>query len=294
MPQTRRNKKNGGGWAQGPALSPEQYYLSEYKAYTDCYPMSRPGSIQSNPNPDLAQISMAGGRSRTRKSRQNKRNSKTAKVGGSTCKEYFLTRGGKRQLGGCGCMMKGGVYGQCPFAKNSFNCPYKQGGKRNTKRNNKKLIKGGRYMVDTASSIGGDGPNVAPIISSFPCEGYKPMPINPHQPDQLVSAPESDVHFAGLSPGAVLKGGKRSDKKRSDKKRSTKKQKRNDRKQNGGNHPLAYTAPRAGFSFFPNIAQGQTLNPGQIPYEVVVPTDGSDSASCGKSCGDAMVEINKA
>jgi len=274
--KTRRNRKNGGGWAQGPPLSNEQYYLSEYKAYTDCYPMTRPGSIQSNPNPELAQTPMAGGKSRTRKNR---------KVGGSSCREYFLTRG---QTGGCGCMMRGGQYGECPYKSESFNCPYKQGGSKNKKKNYKRFsLKGGRYTVDTAASIGGDGPNVAPTYSHFPCEAQRPMPINPHQPTELVSAPESGIHFAGLSPGAVLKGGYKKQVKKTNKSKKVK-------RYQGGEHPLAYTAPRAGFSFFPNIAHGQTLNPGQIPYEVVVPTNGSNSASCGSTCGDAMKEINKA
>jgi len=62
-------------------------------------------------------------------------------------------------------------------------------------------------------------------------------------------------------------------------------------KQKGGNeHPLAYTAERASYTFEPNIAQGTTLNPGQIPYNVVVPNhDG-----CGASCGQAIAEINRA
>jgi hypothetical protein len=101
------------------------------------------------------------------------------------------------------------------------------------------------------------------------------MQINPQQPSELVSAPETGIHFAGLSPGAVLKGGARK------------------KKQQGGDHPLAYTAPNASYTFFPNIAQGQVLNPGQIPYQVVVPTNGSDSISCGKTCDGAITEINK-
>jgi hypothetical protein len=282
----KKNKKNGGGWTQGPPLSSEQYYLTEYKAYNNCYPMERPGSIQSNPNPELAQIPMAGG-SRQRKTRRNQKKSKM--TGGNSCREYFLTRGGarkNRKSGGCGCMMRGGVYGECPYKSNAFNCPYKQGGKRSdikrmvTKRNQKKnfkrnILKGGRYVFDVSSSIGGDGPIVAPIVSNSPCEAHRPMQINPQQPSELVSAPETGIHFAGLSPGAVLKGGARK------------------KKQQGGDHPLAYTAPNASYTFFPNIAQGQVLNPGQIPYQVVVPTNGSDSISCGKTCDGAITEINK-
>jgi hypothetical protein len=288
--------------------------------------------------------------------------------------------------GGCGCLMKGGVqiYGECPFKKNSFNCPYAQNG--------------GRYGIDPAQSVGGNGPNVAPVTAHVPCEAYRPMPINPHTPTQLVSAPETGIHFAGLSPGAVLKGGRRTRKSgrknRRNGTKSSKSSKRNTKhrsqkkgqsslkggevnlvhtkfaaftgvpisesapsmptniphthsaphlqtssqqmyngapimekypnpmlngpkvscnaplassqvtytgsepmdkypQQVGGEHPLAYTAPRAGFSFIPNISQGQTLNPGQIPYQVVVPADGSDSASCGLTCGQAITQINK-
>jgi hypothetical protein len=267
-------------------------------------------------------------------------------------------------------MMHGGafIYGDCPYKANSFDCPYAKGGMQRMQKKNKtrRNLKGGRYGIDPSVSVGGDGPNVAPITAHVPCEAYRPMPINPHQPTDLVSAPETGIHFAGLSPGAVLKGGAR-------------------RKYKGGNsaytgaplatkypplmlngpkpncnppyaqsqtvytgqpqmikypafvqiqqpmnqlinqptsappsgvivsqnpvinpgfiqagglrgdeHPLAYTAPRAGFTFFPNIAQGQTLNPGQIPYQVTVPVDGSNSAACGLTCGQAIADINKA
>jgi hypothetical protein len=162
-------------------------------------------------------------------------------------------------------MMRGGAYGACPFSKDdTISCPYKGGVKKTNKRYR---LKGGRYVVETDTSIGGTGPNVAPVISNFPCEAYRPMSINP-QSTELVSAPESGIHFAGLSPAAILKGGSR-------------------RRQRGG-QPLAYNAPTASYSFFPNIAQGQTLNPGQIPYNVVVP-----SSESPKPCGPAMAQINK-
>jgi hypothetical protein len=269
-------------------------------------------------------------------------------------------------------------------------------------------------------SVGGDGPNVAATIARVPCEAYRPMPINPHHPNELVSAPETGIHFAGLSPGAALKGGARRKNRNQKKELSSLKGgevnlvhtkfavytgapisekapnmptdvahahtepklqtaeaqmytgapltakypslSTNGPKYNctaptaasqvvytgsepmdktpqlvasqqpitshqlinqataapqsgivvstnpmikpgvvqaggqlrGDEHPLAYTAPRAGFAFFPNISQGQTLNPGQIPYQVVVPVDGSNSASCGLTCGQAIAQINKA
>jgi hypothetical protein len=230
MPSVKKsNKRNGGGWSQGPPLSTDQYYLTEYKSYSECYPQVRPGFIQSNPNPELAQTPMAGGK----KSRH-----RTRKVGGSSCREYFATRGGSKRgvsrRGGCGCLLKGGA---CPFMKGGNRrsrkiggsscreyfatrggscslkggaCPFMKGG--NQKKLTQKKIKGGRYMIDTGSSIGGDGPNVAPINSSIPCEAYRPMPINPHQPNELISGPDPDLRFAGLSPGAALKGGRRTHK----------------------------------------------------------------------------------
>jgi len=437
---TRRNKKDGGGWSQGPALSAEQYYLTEYKRYNECYPMSRPGSIQSNPNPNLAQSAMAGGKKSRRTKRNNRRN---RKVGGSSCAEYFATRGGKlsgskrntkrngRKQGGCGCMMRGGgscpfmrggtrIYGECPYKANVFDCPYVQGGANRKQKKNKtrKNLKGGRYGIDPGVSIGGDGPNVAALTAHVPCEAYRPSSINPHHPNELVSAPETGLHFAGLSPGAVLKGGARKNKKSKNGRSSLKggevnlvhtkfaaytgapisekapnmptdmahshvapqlqttdaqmysgapltakypQPSLNGPKYNcgastassqvvytgseplnkyppfvasqqpitshqlipqvtaappsgiqvshnpvikpgvlqaggqlrGDEHPLAYTAPTAGFAFVPNISQGQTLNPGQVPYQVVVPVDGSDSASCGLTCGQAIAQINK-
>ena len=411
---TRRNRKNGGGWSQGPPLSSEQYYLTEYKNYSECYPMARPGTIQSpGLNPNLAQTGMAGGARRQRSRRSTKRNNRQR--GGNSCAEYFSTRGGasganisvqarlnaaprglggkrnsrssrkSRKMGGgcgcmlqnggatcpfmrggatcpfmrgggCGCMLRGGaIYGECPYKANSFNCPYAQGGKRNDRKQKKnktrKNLKGGRYGIDPGVSVGGDGPNVAALTAHVPCEAYRPMSINPHLPNELVSAPETGIHFAGLSPGAVLKGGARRKNKKSKNLRSSLKGGEvnlvhtkfaaytgapiSERAPNmqtnvphthtapklqiaeaqmytgapltakypplvqtggqlrGDEHPLAYTAPRAGFAFFPNISQGQTLNPGQIPYNVVVPVDGSDSASCGLTCGQAIAQINK-
>jgi hypothetical protein len=314
-------------------------------------------------------------------------------------------------------MMRGGapLYGECPFKANSFNCPYAQGGAQK-KNKTRKNLKGGRYGIDAGTSVGGDGPNVAALTAHVPCEAYRPMPINPHHPNELVSAPETGLHFAGLSPGAALRGGARKQRKglRSLKGGETNlvhtkfavytgapiaektpnmptdvtktyyapqlqtsadqmytgapitakypPLSLNGPKYNcaaptassqvvytgqqpmdkypqfvtsqqpstshlqinqpttapptglqvshnpvikpgfvqaggqlrGDEHPLAYTAPRAGFAFVPNISQGQTLNPGQIPYQVVVPVDGSDSASCGLTCGDAINEINRA
>ena len=217
--QTRR--KTGGGWEQGPALSKNAYYVPEYKSYNDCSAQMRPGSIQSNPNPGLAQVQMAGGRRRTKR--------RGLKRGGGC----GLKRGGKcgtkrrtaKQNAGCGCMLRGGSRKR----SRSSTCGYYS-------------ARGGRYQIDTSQSIGGEGPIVAPTYAHVPCESARPMPLNPTIPTMLADSPNPDVNVSGLRPAFIQGGGS-----------------------------LAYDAPRAGFAFTPNISQGQVLNPGQIPFNEVVP-----------------------
>jgi len=229
----RRNLKRGAGWSEGPPLSPTAYYVPEYKHYNDCYDMARPGAIQSHPDPAKAQTPMAGGR----KSRRQRSGRRTHRVRG----------------GGCGCMkMSGGGHRRRSIRR-----------QRTTRRH-----RGGRYTVDVSQSIGGDGPNVAPIIPSFPCEAHRAMPLNPTNAGMLASAPDMDVNVSGLRPGAAMFGGGAP----------------------AGEHPLAYTAPPAGFSFTPNIRQGLELNPGQIPYEEVIP---QDSLCTSSTCDTAIAAINK-
>lgn len=308
--QTRRkNAKNGGGWAQGPPLSPNSYYLTEYKSYGDCYDQARPGQIQSNPNPALAQTAMAGG---------NKRSSRRAQRGG-VCPmqrggQCPMQRGGvcPMQRGGCGCglkmaggacpymrggacpYMRGGACpymrgGACPYMRGGA-CPYMRGGSRNSKKGGcgcglksgggkkktrnsrvkkaKRTMRGGRYGFDVSQSIGGDGPIVAATVAHVPCEGHHPTPLNPTVPSMLGNPPSPDVSVAGLRPAFIQGGGGMP----------------------GGGHPLAYTAPTASYSFIPNIAQGQVINPGQIPYNEVVgaPLDGA----CISDCASAIKAIS--
>ena len=158
---TRRNRKTGGGWSMGPPLSEQTYYVPQYKSFDDCYAQARPGSIQSNPNPNLAQTRMAGGSRRTRKM-----------CGGCGCGIKRQLRSGYRIGGGCGCAMrqKGGKK-QSSKAKKSYK--KKRGGSRTRGRQGScgyYGAKGGRYTIDTSQSIGGDGPNAAPVYSRFPCE----------------------------------------------------------------------------------------------------------------------------
>lgn len=248
----RSTFRRGGGWGEGPPLSKNAYYLPEYKGYSDCYDMTRPGAIQSHPDPAKAQTPMAGGR--RGRSHSRRRVSRRGTRGGASCgvKPYTGGRRLRRKTmrgGGCGCLRM-------------------TGGRRRSSRRTTRRHRGGRYTVDVAHSIGGDGPNVAPTFPSFPCEAHRAMPLNPTSAGMLTSAPDMDVNVSGLRPGAAMFGGGAP----------------------AGEHPLAYTAPRAGFSFTPNIHQGMELNPGQIPYEEVIP---QDSLCTSSTCGTAIADINK-
>ena len=235
----RKNTRRGGGWSQGPALSQQAYYVPEYKMYSECYPMDRPGMIQSNPNPALAQTPMAGG-------------------------GCGLMRGGA----GCGVMRGGKTRRRSIRRSRTGTCGYygARGGSKRSKKTGRKTQRGGRYGIDVGSSVGGDGPNVAPVTAHVPCEAYRPMPINPTSAMMLTQAPNPDVMVGSLRPAYIQAGGAAYTP-----------------------APLAYTAPRAGFTFQPNIAQGQVLYPGQIPYEEVV----SQQTGCGATCGSAIAAINK-
>jgi hypothetical protein len=243
--QTRR--KSGGGWQIGPALTNQAYYLPEYKYYSNCDVTPRPGLLTPNPNPELAQTRMAGGRRSncaankpigSIQSNPQPSLAQTPMAGGVSRR--------RRRGGGCGCGMK-----------------RRNGGSKQRKHRSRRSMKGGRYTMDITQSIGGDGPNVSPIYSNYPCEAHKPMPLNPTMSNLLGNGAVPDMNVSGLRPAFIM---------------------------NGGQHPLAYNAPRAGFTFIPNISQGQKLEPGQIPYQEVV----QQTNSCGSAtCGQAIGAINK-
>jgi hypothetical protein len=306
---TRRTRKiRGGGWSIGDSLSKDAYYVPEYKATSDCAPAERPGFIQAIPNPELAQVKMAGGRRYRTRRGGSYRNCAPSKpigsiqsnprpdlaqapmAGGFGCGCNKVRGGGcgaKMRGGGCGAKMRGGGCGAkmrgggcgcgakmrgggCGAKMRGGSCGKMRGGTRKGSRHprrSKRTMKGGRYFIDTTQSIGGTGPNAAPIYSSLPCEAQRAMPLNPTLPTLLADSPVPEVNVGGLKPAFIMKGGDFT---------------------NG--HPLSYTAPRAGFAFTPNISQGQKLDPGQIPYQEVTPqVDNCNTASCGQ----ALSAINK-
>lgn len=256
----------------GPALSDTAYYVAENKSFNDCYALARPGSIQSNPNPELAQTKMAGGRKTMKRRGGLKRGGSCGLKRGGSCGlqragSCGLQRGGVCGLqrgGSCGCAMrkslkKGGKRKTTKKQRGGFSCAMKRGGSRNSRQGTCGYYgaRGGRYTIDSSQSIGGDGPNVAPLRSNFPCEAARPMSLNPVIPTMLADSPSPDVNVSGLRPAFIQAG--------------------------GAPLSLAYNAPRAGFSFMPNISQGQVVNPGQIPYNNVVPQQTTGAGSCGQA-----------
>jgi len=84
-------------------------------------------------------------------------------------------------------MMRGGARGcGCPFAK--------RGGRR-TRRHQR----GGRFAVDPAVSVGGDGPIAAPINTAVPCDIRAGSP-NPFAPNMLTADPRAPMGIYSATP----------------------------------------------------------------------------------------------
>ena len=128
-------------------------------------------------------------------------------------------------------------------------------GRRN--RNTRKHGGGYAYAVDTSVSVGGNGPNVAPLYSSVPCDarGGSPNPYNPvafpdpRAPADLYSATPNTTLPSVQAGGAYSTG--------------------NDwsaecYKAPGSSLPT-YEAQTAGFDFYPSTAKGGVLSDGVTP-----------------------------
>ena len=229
-------RKRGGGFSVGSPLveQPSSDWDFAVKAplnsgYSDCTFAQRPGQLFNEPNPALAQVPMAGGRSR-----RNRRG---------------LAFAARKRGGACGCMMQRG--GACPCMM--------RGGRRTRK------MRGGSYgySIDPSVSVGGEGPNVAPLHAPVPCDaraGSHGMdgPHDPRAPADLYS----------LTPNQA--GGTR-----------------RNRKQRGGQAALGnafddscyrapgsslpvYNASVAGFHFTPSTEAGATLPDGVTAFNEVV------------------------
>jgi hypothetical protein len=212
----RRWARRGGGYAQTGSLMPipaddwtfavkDQVTMP----YNDCASTMRPGQLVNQPNPELAQVAMAGGRrSRVRKQKQ---------------------RGGA-----CGCMQRGGSRRQRGGGVNGFS-------------------------VNVDASIGGVGPNVAPVYAGVPCDVRAGTP-NPNNAGGLGADPRAPADLYSLTPN-VQRGGAYSSGNAYD---------ASCYRAPGSELPV-YNAESAGFRFEPSTASGATLPDGVTAYNNVVP-----------------------
>lgn len=210
----RRWARRGGGFAQtGTLMSiPANDWTFAVKdqittPFDDCATTMRPGQLVNQPNPELAQAAMAGGRRRRGNSR--------------------------RQRGGaCGCM---------------------RGGRR-TRRH----VGGGMngFSVDVATSVGGAGPNAAPIYAGVPCDARAGSP-NPHNLAGFGADPRAPVDVYSLTPNGMRGGGGNA-------------YDASCYRAPGSELPV-YNAESAGFRFAPSTASGAALPDGVTAYHEVVP-----------------------
>jgi len=166
---------------------------------SDCEFPVRPGSIDNNPHPELAQVAMVGGVRKTFR-RNNRR------------------KGSRKQRGG-------GTYG---------------------------------FGVDTTTSVGGSGPNVAPVYSGIPCDA-RAGSANPLANHAFGSDPRAPADLYSLTPnqsgGAYSTGNAYGA----------------ECYRAPGSQLPVYHAETAGFHFRPSTEFGSTLPDGVTAYNDVVP-----------------------
>jgi hypothetical protein len=171
--KSNNNGYMGGGLTVSPADSFESsngVRIPENIHYSECYDPTRPGALQPEANPDLAQTAMAGGR-----------RSRRRRGGGCGCSMWK-----RQQRGGqCG-LMKGGQCGlmrggQCGLMKGGNSCTVNNKGWLGGRRRH--TMRGGNraFMLDPSNNIGGDGPIAEPTRMDIPCDGRAGSP-NPFAP----------------------------------------------------------------------------------------------------------------
>ena len=268
--------KRGGGFSAGPALVPiptdDWTYAQKQlinNPYSDCSIPSRTGQLFNQPNPDLAQVTMAGGKRRsTRRSRGgvlpppsangtwgkwdpplNPDLAQVAMAGGADW-------GYKPDLSLVQTPMAGGACG-CSVPK-----PW-TGGRRRTQRK----MRGGSFRavdVFPGVSIGGDGPSVAPLHVGVPCDGRSGAPnqfneqgltADVRAPADLYSATPNQTAPSLQAGGSYSTGNGFSD----------------DCYKAPGSMLPKYEAETAGFHFRPSTEFGSTLPDGITAYNDVVP-----------------------
>ena len=159
--KANNNYYMGGGLTVSPADTFESsngVNIPENINYSECYDSTRPGALQPDANPDLAQTAMAGGKKRGRSRRHRQRHN----GGGCGCSMFK-----REQRGGqCG-LMRGGQCGLMRGGQCEVNNKGWLGG-----RHRKYTMRGGNrgFMIDPQQNIGGDGPIAEPTRMSIPCD----------------------------------------------------------------------------------------------------------------------------
>lgn len=165
--------------------------------------------------------------------------------------------------GGCGMVPRGG--GSCGMVP--------RGGRRNRRTLTRRQRGGGNYgfAVQPNNSVGGDGPNAAPVYAGVPCDARAGSP-NPHNPSFVnpdIRAP-SDLYSLTANMPAQQGGGLANEE--------------CSRQRGGSGNGFSaecyrapnsmipvYPAESAGFHFRPSTEFGSTLPDGVTAYNDVVP-----------------------
>jgi hypothetical protein len=196
----KANNYIGGGLNVSPAdvfTSSNGVPIAENLGYNDCYDPTRPGQLQPEANPDLAQAAMAGGRRRRSSSRRMSR-----RIGGGCgCGMWKRHRGGQCGLmkgGQCG-LMKGGQCGLMKGGQCTVNNKGWLGGRR------RRTMRGGNrgFMIDPSNNIGNDGPIAEPLRIGIPCDARAGTP-NPFAPNVSMNPdPRAPAWAYSLTPNTV-------------------------------------------------------------------------------------------
>jgi hypothetical protein len=234
----------GGGFEVVPQSDPTTFgYLPEYVHTDDCASVQRPGSVLPMQKGGGCGCSLQKG-------------------GGCGCS---LQKGG-----GCGCsLQKGGGCG-CSLQKGGmcteYGCTFQAGGNK------------GGFGIDPGMSVGGDGPNTAPVHFAIPCSGQMASQRGGGNGSPLID----DVPFSMTGAGRRRRGTRRNIRRRNAAAgRSSRARVR--KQQRGGNHfdtscyrapgsemPV-YAAETAGFRFAPSTDANGHLASGVTAYNEVVP-----------------------
>lgn len=186
MHQRRCALKNsrGGGFDLGmakPIVPVDGAPLPTYDYYSECYDQMRPGELVTAAQPELAQVAMAGGRSR-RATR------------GCGC---GLWKGGRQ---GCG-LMKGGHRQGCGLMKGGL-----RSGKTKKQRGKQSGGNKGGFGVDPAMSVGGTGPIAEPARLAIPCDA-RAGSANPFATSQPVDVRASPLWYSATANQVSVQAG---------------------------------------------------------------------------------------